>query len=104
MTKLNTEQKSAPKSVEMLGNKALLEARINIRASDYKFEDKKKYYRGYTNSRNQQKDGTQVVELLKLADTMSDFTEADITRRTSEMFDTFINYLRTNNLLEESQA
>ena len=74
------------------------------KSADYKFEDKKKYYRGYTNSRNQQKDGTQVVELLRLADTMPDFTEADITRRTSEMFDTFINNLRTNDLLEETEA
>lgn len=102
--RVSHESMSDPRSVEMLGNKALLEARINIRATDYKFEDKKKYYRGYTNSRNQQKDGTQVVELLRLADTMPDFTEADITRRTSEMFDAFINYLRTNNLLEELQA
>ena len=34
--------------LEKLGNKALLEKRINIRASDYRFEDKKKYYVGFT--------------------------------------------------------
>ena len=36
------------KNLEALGNKSMLEKRINIRASDYRFEDKKKYYRGYT--------------------------------------------------------
>ena len=34
-------------SLESLGNKAILEKSINIRASDYRFEDKKKYYMGY---------------------------------------------------------
>lgn len=43
------------KNLESLGNKAMLEKRINIRASDYRFEDKKKYYNGYINSRNQEK-------------------------------------------------
>ena len=36
-----------PKNVESLGNKALLEKRINIRASDYRFSDKMKYYQGF---------------------------------------------------------
>lgn len=35
---------SNPRHVEALGNKALLEKRINIRASDYRFSDKVKYY------------------------------------------------------------
>ncbi len=35
-----------PYSLEMLGNKSLLERRINIRASDYCFVDKTKYYMG----------------------------------------------------------
>ena len=29
---------------ESLGNKSILEKRINIRASDYRFEDKIRYY------------------------------------------------------------
>jgi len=40
------------KSLESLGNKALLEKSINIRASDYRFADKKKYYIGFTNDSN----------------------------------------------------
>ena len=35
-----------PEKIEELGNKILLEKTINIRASDYRFEDKKKYYYG----------------------------------------------------------
>ncbi len=38
------------RNLEAIGNKALLEKRINIRASDYRFEDKKKYYKGYVNT------------------------------------------------------
>ena len=34
-------------NLEALGNKALLEKRVNIRAADYKFPDKRKYYEGY---------------------------------------------------------
>ncbi|MEN3753455.1 DUF1524 domain-containing protein [Mangrovibacter sp. SLW1] len=33
-------------SIDSLGNKILLESSINIRASDYRFEDKKKIYSG----------------------------------------------------------
>ena len=44
-----------PRNVEALGNKALLEKRINIRASDYRFDDKKKYYVGFENARKQMK-------------------------------------------------
>lgn len=38
-------------NLEALGNKAILEKRINIRASDYRFEDKKKHYLGYRTSK-----------------------------------------------------
>ena len=37
------------KNIEALGNKVLLEDKINIRASDYRFNDKVKYYKGFTN-------------------------------------------------------
>ena len=52
-----------PNNVESLGNKALLEKRINIRASDYRFDDKKKYYEGFTNTKGQAKEGTGIIEL-----------------------------------------
>lgn len=37
------------KNLEAIGNKALLEKRINIRAADYRFGDKVKYYEGFIN-------------------------------------------------------
>ena len=86
--------------VKDLGNKALLEKRINIRASDYRFTDKKKYYEGFTNSKGQVKEGTGVVELLDLTATSADFTEKDIIDRYKKMIDCFINYLQKNGLLK----
>ena len=50
--------------LELLGNKALLEERINIRASDYWFTDKVKYYKG----QQKKKQKTQIHELLEMAD------------------------------------
>lgn len=92
---------SNPRNLEALGNKALLEKRINIRASDYSFADKKKYYKGYENARKQWKEGTKIKELSDLADTMSDFNESDIVKRTANMIYEFVAYLKTNGLLAE---
>lgn len=88
------------KNLESLGNKAILEKRINIRASDYRFADKTKYYIGFTNSRNQKKEGTKNKELLVMSDTKSDFDEADIIKRHDLIIDSFISYLDKNNLLK----
>ena len=60
-------------SLESLGNKALLEKGINIRASDYRFEDKKKYYLGFTTDKGKVKEGTKVYELRNMALTENDF-------------------------------
>lgn len=87
-------------NLESLGNKALLEKRINIRASDYRFVDKIKYYQGFTNSQNQVKDGTKIYELTNLASSTNDFTEKDIVDRNKNMMNTFINYLYSNNLIQ----
>ncbi len=88
-----------PLNIELLGNKSLLEERINIRAADYRFSDKKKYYLGYTNSKNQWKDGTQIVELIDLTK-QDDFTEDDIINRNNLIVDSFIDYLKLNDLLK----
>ena len=87
-------------NLEALGNKALLEKRINIRAADYRFEDKKKYYTGFTNSRNQDKEGTKIVELVNLANNSTDFTEIDIEKRTKNIMDNFIDFLHQNGLTQ----
>lgn len=81
-------------NLELLGNKTLLEKRINIRASDYRFADKKKYYSG-----NNKNAPTFNLELLKLAKIKNDFTESDILERNEEIFNGFIKYLAENNLL-----
>ena len=83
-----------------MGNKALLEKRINIRASDYRFADKKKYYEGFTNSKGQVKEGTGVVELSDLTATSADFIEKDILERYKDMVECFIKYLQKNELIK----
>lgn len=88
------------RNLESLGNKALLEKRINIRASDYRFEDKKKYYLGFTNSRNQKKDGTKIAELVTLANTATDFSEDDILARRKSIMDAFLSFLKDNELTQ----
>ena len=91
---------SKASDVELLGNKAILEKRINIRASDYRFMDKKKYYLGYTNKRNEKKEGTIVKELEDFArDTANtDFNETNIHHRTKAILDKFFDYLKDENL------
>lgn len=86
------------RSIELLGNKSLLERRINIRASDYRFVDKKKYYTGFTTSKGEKK-ATEIVELVELANKLSDFTETEIKERNNMILDRFVEYLKDNNLI-----
>lgn len=89
-----------PRNIELLGNKSLLEKRVNIRATDYRFSDKKKFYEGFVTSKGQNKEGTKIVELISLANNQDDFKENDIIYRNSQIIEGFINYLRNNNLLK----
>ena len=90
-----------PKNLEVLGNKSILEKKINIRASDYRFEDKTKYYKGELLDRRQnRKAGTKIVELIKLSETHKDFVESDIESRNNDIFNGFIKYLQQNNLIK----
>lgn len=88
-----------PKNIDSIGNKALLEKRINIRASDYRFSDKIKYYIGFENNRKQKKEGTKIRELLDLAKNANDFTEKDIEQRKTNIISNFIEFMRKNELL-----
>ena len=65
--------------------------------SVYRFSDKIKYYQGFTNSRNQKKEGTKNHELINLA-TAADFTEDDIRNRTSQIMTAFLTFLSENSL------
>lgn len=97
----NFEALRNPEAFEFLGNKALLEGKININASDYRFEDKKKYYLGWQPLGKNKKYQlpTFNLELREIARIHTDFTEDDIYNRNEKIFDAFIDYLRGQDLL-----
>lgn len=86
-------------NAELLGNKSLLEQRINIRASDYRFTDKVKYYKGLQGGKGERKQ-TCISELLAMANEKNDFTEDDILNRNEAIIKGFIAYLDQNELLK----
>ena len=93
---------SNPKNVEQLGNKSLLEKRINIRASDYRFVDKRKYYQGFINNKGKKTERTIIAELYGMNESSQpDFSEKDILARTSAILDAFCKYLKDENLIQE---
>ena len=96
----NEKSLSSDAKLESLGNKVLLESRINIRASDYRFSDKKQYYEGFITSKNVQKEPTCIHELHELIKTHNDFKEADIDARYIAIRDAFIKFVKANNLLK----
>lgn len=85
--------------LELLGNKALLEKRINIRASDYRFEDKKKFYLGFSTAQGKDKKGTDIFELKELAKN-EDFVEKDLTKRNEDILNAFADFLEANGLVQ----
>ena len=87
------------KNIEALGNKAILEKRINIRAADYKFSDKTKYYQGFVTNSGQKREETINEELKELAK-KTDFLESDIENRNNAIINTFIDTLKSNNLIK----
>lgn len=86
------------RNLNLLGNKALLEKRINIRASDYRFEDKKKFYKGFISQQGKEKQATMIRELTEMARQKDDFTEDDIMRRNEQILDAFFAFLHDNAL------
>lgn len=85
-------------NLEALGNKAMLEKSVNIRAADYRFVDKKKYYLGFDTESGKKHLGTSIVELKNIANSMDNFTETDIKNRNKQIIDSFIDYLEENGL------
>ena len=88
------------RNIERLGNKSLLEKSVNIRVSDFRFEDKVKKYKGYMNDRGKHIDGTRIQDLLTIDDRYVNFDEKDIESRNSLIIDSFIEYLSTENLFK----
>ena len=95
----NEKGLSDNKQIESLGNKALLEKRINIRASDYRFEDKIKYYNGFTNDKGQRKDGTINLELKNISGKYKEFGKKEILERNNKIIDEFMTLLNKNGLI-----
>jgi len=95
-SRMEREPLNAPESAELLGNKSLLEHRINIRAADYRFSDKVRYYKGSQKGR----EATKIAELLEIADGKTDFTEEDILARNESIINGFLDYLGENGLLK----
>lgn len=88
------------RNLELLGNKSIIEKHINIRASDYRFIDKKKYYLGRKKP-GRLKEGTHIEELLEFAKTIGDFTERDIRERNEKIISGFLEYLKKEKLVEQ---
>lgn len=97
----NENTLSNTKLIESLGNKSLLEKTINIRASDYRFIDKIKYYEGFINDKGKKIEGTKISELIQMAKTKNDFTEEDIIERNEKIVNEFINFLKQKKLLKQ---
>ena len=84
--------------IERLGNKSLIEKSVNIRVSDFRFEDKVKKYKGYMNDKGKHIDGTKIQDLLTIDTKYHDFNETDIETRNDLIINTFIDYLNSENL------
>gem|GEM_PF-2286865 len=89
---------SRPELVDELGNKVLLEQRINIRASDYRFPDKKKYYLGFTDSNGVKYDASMITELKNIS-ANTDFAEAEILDRGKTIRAALLSFLAREDLL-----
>lgn len=99
--KKRQEMESGLKSdstVESLGNKVLLEGSINIRASDYRFEDKRKVYNG-EQRRGKNKEPTKIHEISRILQ-LEEFGESQINTRNREVLDRFFDFLRNQNLID----
>ena len=88
---------TAEENIDSLGNKVLLEESINVRASDYKFEDKKKIYAG-EHRRGKDKDVSKIAELALVAG-LSEFGEGQIIERSASILDKFFDVLEREDLV-----
>ena len=87
-------------NLESLGNKVLLEGSINIKSSDYRFEDKKKIYSG-AQRRGKNTGSSKISEISNLID-YKEFSEQQIIDRNKDILDTFFKFLRDEGLIANS--
>jgi uncharacterized protein with ParB-like and HNH nuclease domain len=84
-------------SLDSLGNKVLLESSINIKASDYRFEDKRRFYAG-AHRRGSNKEPSKIAEITILAG-FKDFDEAELLNRNNRILDKFFEFLQAQDLI-----
>lgn len=84
-------------SLDSLGNKILLESSINISASDYRFDDKKKIYAGKLR-RGNNKEPSKITEIAEII-ALDQFEEQQITDRNKKILDKFFEFLENENLI-----
>ena len=84
-------------NLDSLGNKVLLESSINIKASDYRFEDKKKIYSG-AQRRGSYKDPSKVSEIAVLI-SYPEFEEKQVIERNNKILDRFFEFLQIEGLI-----
>jgi len=84
-------------NIDSLGNKVLLESSINIRASDYRFEDKKKIYSG-EQRRGNYKDPSKIHEITEFVG-YKEFEEKQIVDRNTSIIDQFFGFLQREDLI-----
>lgn len=85
------------KNIDSLGNKVLLESSINIRASDYRFDDKKKIYSG-EQRRGNYKDPSKIHEINELVG-YKNFEEKQIVDRNTSIINQFFGFLQREDLI-----
>ena len=84
-------------NLDSLGNKILLESSINIRASDYRFEDKKKIYSG-EQRRGKYKGPSKIYEIGELVG-YDKFEEQQVVDRSKKILDDFFEFLQIEDLI-----
>jgi uncharacterized protein with ParB-like and HNH nuclease domain len=81
----NDKSLSNTKQLEALGNKSLLEDKIN----------------SFPNDKGQHKSGSIITELVNFANSKTDFTEQDIIDRTEKIVNEFIDFLKQKDLIKQ---
>ncbi len=84
-------------NLDSLGNKILLEASINIKASDYRFDDKKKIYSG-EQRRGKNKDASKIAEIADII-RYPEFEEKHLMDRSVSILDRFFDFLQREDLI-----
>lgn len=84
-------------SIDLLGNKILLESNINVKASDYRFTDKKKIYSG-EQRRGKNKEPSNIFEIFQLT-TQDKFEENQLIDCNEKILNNFFDFLQDEELI-----